>query len=334
MTRRSNVISIASAATCVKVPHVTIIELRELYLQHTIRKGLSPYTTKHERENLNAGIKIIGADTEVSELTTEKLETTLFDEWRRRGLNPNTITGRRKTWHRFLDYAVEIELATANPVDQVEKMRKRDIVIYSLTFKQLDDLRKQPDLSKFTGLRDRTMIDLLADTGIRLRELLSLQVSQVDLRGRRLREVLGKNGKVEDIHYSDPMRRLLQQYLSARGNLATSELFVSIDGRPLSRRTFQQRLKRYGSEAGIHDVRVSPHTLRHTFAKHWILNGGDPYTLQKILRHSSMDMVQKYYRLWAHELQAQQEKYSPLVLSEARGEFKDSKRFLNKSSNF
>ena len=79
------------------------------------------------------------------------------------------------------------------------------------------------------------------------------------------------------------------------------------------RRTFQVRLREYGQAAGITGIRVSPHTLRHTFAKKWILNGGDVFSLQKILRHSSMDMVRRYVNLFSNEVQKQHDRFSPLV---------------------
>ena len=75
--------------------------------------------------------------------------------------------------------------------------------------------------------------------------------------------------------------------MKIRGELPTDTLFVTIDGRPMQTRTIKEILQGYGKKAGIEGVRISPHTLRHTFAKMYILNGGNPYSLQEILGHTT-----------------------------------------------
>lgn len=104
----------------------------------------------------------------------------------------------------------------------------------------------------------------------------------------------------------------MMRYIKARGEIKSQHLFVTLEGRPLSIRTFQENLRIYGKKAGIENVRVSPHTLPHTFAKMYIMNDGDPYSLQDILGHTSQDMVKKYVNLWRPEMKVKHTKSSPM----------------------
>lgn len=90
------------------------------------------------------------------------------------------------------------------------------------------------------------------------------------------------------------------------------ELFLTRDGRSLSPKTVWQMIRDCGERAGITGVRCSPHTFRHTFAKSFLLNGGDLFTLQKILGHSSLEVVRMYVNLASDDVQVQRRRYSPV----------------------
>lgn len=91
-----------------------------------------------------------------------------------------------------------------------------------------------------------------------------------------------------------------------------TRLFLSDDGLPLTKSGIQQMLRRYGRRAGITGVRCSPHTFRHTFAKNYILNGGNIFSLQKILGHSSLASVRSYLNLFASDIKRQHQRFSPV----------------------
>ena len=291
---------------------LTLAQVINEFFQQQERKGLSQFTIKHDRDNIRAVGKYIDLDTAVRDVTSAALEVA-FDAMRERGLKPNTVIGRRKTWDKLYRYVGLAGYCLTNPVSGVVKMQAQDTEIPSFTKSQLHDLLAQPKAQTFCGLRDRTMMQLLADTGLRLRELLDLQVDQIDTKRRVLRSIAGKNGKLADVPMSQAMSKKLETYLAVRGRPATEAVFVTLAGTPVSRRTFQSRMHEYGQQAGICDVRVSPHTMRHTFAKLWILNGGDAFTLQRILRHSTMDMVNHYIYLWASEIQERHDRFSPVA---------------------
>ena len=149
------------------------------------------------------------------------------------------------------------------------------------------------------------------ETGIRLRELCDLEVADVDFTDRVLK-VLGKNGSYRYVPFQAKFAKTMRQYLKVRGESDSNALFITQDDTKLQRRTVQQFLRKYGKQANITDVRVSPHTFRHTFAKIYIQNGGDPFSLQTILGHSTMDMVRKYVNMFGKELDEAHRKFSPL----------------------
>ena len=91
-----------------------------------------------------------------------------------------------------------------------------------------------------------------------------------------------------------------------------NQIFLSNFGEKLDSSGVRERIKDYGVKANIKNVRVSPHTFRHTFAKLYILNGGDPFTLQRILGHSSMNMVRKYIQMNGEDIKSQYHQYSPI----------------------
>ncbi len=173
-------------------------------------------------------------------------------------------------------------------------------------------LLKQPDQNTFTGFRDFVILSLIFDSGLRVGELTRLKIRQVDIKENQLLGVIGKSKKPRDIPFCDDVRKLLIRYIKARGDIPSSHFFVTLDGSPLGIRSFQVALSQYGKDADITGVRVSPHTLRHTFAKMYIINEGDTYSLQDILGHSSQDMVKRYVNLWRPEMKSKHTKSSPM----------------------
>ncbi|MCF8566218.1 tyrosine-type recombinase/integrase [Alicyclobacillus tolerans] len=290
---------------------ITLGEAIKVYEKHLQRRNVSSYTLQHEMDNLRAVVKRMPKDTLLLDISTEDLEKQVFDEMRQK-LKAVTINGRIKTVRRLFKVCMELNLCSVNVANQLTKVIEHPQSFPSLTLEQFKKILSVIDMHTFTGLRDAVMISTMYDTALRLRETLSLEVSQVDLDQRFFRKVPGKNGKIEDIPFSRKLAGLLKKYLDVRGEFSTTALFVTLDGKPIQRRTVQDRIHNLGKLAGIEGVRVSPHTFRHSLAREWVLNGGDPYVLQRVMRHSNMDMVRRYIHLWGSEIQEQHDKFSPL----------------------
>jgi len=219
---------------------------------------------------------------------------------------------------RFFDWLVERGYAAHNPVAGIRKVREPKRIIPALTEEQLRALLRQPDRTGFVGLRDYCFILLLLDTGLRLSEALSLKVD--DIEGDGVVTVLGKGSKERRVSLSRTLQAQLRPYLRARhaaleaiDRPESPWVFPNDAGGRLSPRAIRMRMKLYADAAGIRGVRVSPHTLRHTYALHWVQSGGDVFTLQRTLGHSSLAMTRRYVELCDDHILKQQRERSPLV---------------------
>lgn len=176
---------------------------------------------------------------------------------------------------------------------------------------EISRLLSEADPKLFVGVRNYTIMLTFLETGIRLRELCDISVTDVNLTDRVIK-IIGKNGSYRYVPFQAKFAKVLRQYLKVRGRSSSDSLFITHDDESLSRRGVQQFLRSYGKRANITHKRVSPHTFRHTFAKMYIQNGGDPFSLQQILGHSTMDMVKVYVNMFGKDLDEAHRKFSPL----------------------
>jgi integrase/recombinase XerD len=163
-----------------------------------------------------------------------------------------------------------------------------------------EDVRKllaQPDAAKPLGARDRAMLEILYASGLRVSELVTLQTAQVNFQGDYL-IVKGKGGKTRAVPFGRWARERLTDYLaSARRALlkrrSSAYLFVNRSGKPLTRQGFWKLIRTYALAAGI-EKRVTPHTLRHSFATHLLEGGADLRSVQAMLGHADISTTQIY----------------------------------------
>ncbi|MBR2460679.1 MAG: tyrosine-type recombinase/integrase [Clostridia bacterium] len=150
--------------------------------------------------------------------------------------------------------------------------------------------------STFNGLRDYTVCTLMVDSGLRLHEIVTLERKHVHLDERYL-IVTGKGDKQRIVPFGDFTARTLRAYDDARKSWCPpiASFFVTVDGEPMIDTTLKDVFRRLKERSGI--PRLHPHLLRHTFATKYLGNGGDVYTLQRILGHTTLDMVKKYLHL-------------------------------------
>jgi len=184
----------------------------------------------------------------------------------------------------------------------------------SLSVDQLASLIEAVEVSTAQGQRDYTIMILLVDTGLRVSELTRLKVDDINLE-RRILKVWGKGARERVVPFGVRAQRALLRYVNFHrpepAMPLTREFFLTESGQPLKARRVQAIIKRYGEKAGIKGIRCSPHTLRHTAAVMWIRNGGDVFSLQQILGHSTLEMVRVYVNLAQSDVEAAHRRYSP-----------------------
>ncbi len=179
--------------------------------------------------------------------------------------------------------------------------------VYIRTGKRECSNRQNADLIT----RNRAIILLLLDTGLRASELVNLLGRDVDMRNRRIHVVNGKGDKDRLIPFSANTAQALQRYLLTRTDDSQSEpLFVTQDGFALDRIMLRRTLHRLGQRAGVADVH--PHRFRHTFAIQFLRNGGNMYVLQMLLGHSTLEMCKKYLLLAQTDADETHKRASPV----------------------
>ena len=197
-------------------------------------------------------------------------------------------------WFRYLRLQRDIECDPSEGIDAPKKvMRLPDV----LGADQVEALLAAPARNTARGLRDAAMLELLYATGLRVTELVTLSVQQVNLRAGHVR-VLGKGGKQRMVPIGEAACVITTQYLDeARPTFLKNPnergLFLTGRGRPMTRQGFWKRLRGYARAAGIRRD-VSPHKLRHSFATHLIERGADLRAVQAMLGHSDISTTQIY----------------------------------------
>jgi site-specific recombinase XerD len=210
------------------------------------------------------------------------------------GRKPNTLKAYHRVLDAFFHWLVEEERLAETPMKRVPKPKLPQEQVKPLTPEELVRLLSQPDHATFTGVRDVALIAFLADTGLRISEAIGIRLGDIEAKARSI-TVMGKGGKGRTVFYGEGTGALLDAYLRRRGEVEAADLlFVSSLGEPLCRFSLSKRIGAYARKAGIDGKRVSAHTLRHTFSVSWLLNGGDAFSLQRLLGHSTPAMTSRY----------------------------------------
>ena len=199
----------------------------------------------------------------------------------------------------FYAYLISTGFLTETPVKEVKVERGEKKLPQILTSREVELLLAQPSDSDPKGIRDKAMLEVMYATGIRVTELISLDITDVNLEQGTVKCVSGKKNRVLPI-YPDAMRALSTYIRRVRdGMLADPDetaLFVNINGARMSRQGFWKILKHYQNAAHI-TKEIGPHTLRHSFAVHLLENGADVGSVQELMGHSDISSTHVYTQM-------------------------------------
>ncbi|MBC7264764.1 MAG: tyrosine-type recombinase/integrase [Chloroflexi bacterium] len=238
-----------------------------------------------------------------------------------RALSSHTVAGYVKTLKAFFSWAVMEGLLTDNPMRHIKTPKIATVAMPFFTDQEVSRLLTTIRKPTAQGKRNYAMLHVLLDTGVRVSELVNLQMKNLCIDGGYFK-VLGKGNKERIVPLGRSSCRTLLDYVHRyRPTPALSSIdnvFLTRAGYPLTSDYVYKIIAQACREAGIHGKRLGPHTCRHTFARNFLLNGGDLLTLQRILGHSSLEVVKLYVNLDTKDLLAQQWKYSPMDVFRAR----------------
>lgn len=285
-----------------------------IFIQDAKVRNLSNYTIRSYQQKLEQ-VKycIFEAEPDIKpknirlDHIKEHVIIRLLDE----GKSETTVNSLLRGVRAFFNFLYNEGYININPVEQLKMLRENKKIVETFTREDLQILFAQPDLRTFTGIRDYTIMLLLLDTGIRVREACDITLNDINWKDNLI-TINGKGFKQRGVPLQPTMKRQLDKYVRLRGDLDTNVLFVTIDNTPITRRQVQDRIKHYGKMAGLKHIRVSPHTFRHTFAKMSIMNGANIFALQKILGHTTLEMVKRYVNMFSDEAALQHKKFSPV----------------------
>lgn len=218
----------------------------------------------------------------------------------------------------FFAFLTKRRFLESNPMEDMSRPKQSNKIIYSFAKEEVKEILSMFDRSEFIGLRNYTIINILFGTGIRKSELLKITAEDIDW-GSNLIKIYGKGNKERFVPIGSSLQRMILRYIKARKQYIAEKkktdnirLFISKDCRPLSVGGLNTVFAHIKENKPHWSTRVSAHTFRHTFAKFFLLNGGDLFTLQKILGHEDISFTRLYIDLNTKEVSIQNEKYNPL----------------------
>ncbi len=227
----------------------------------------------------------------------------------------STAARKLATLRSFYKFLIRRGYLTNSPVASIRTPKQDKRLPKCLEIEQIERLLANPDTTTLLGARDRAMLETLYSTGMRVSELVALDIQDVDLSTNSVR-VRGKGKKQRVIPIGPGAVQAIIHFLDLRRNDARSAtfnadaMFINKHGQRLSTRSVRRKLDKYLLEAGL-DLSISPHTLRHSFATHMLRKGADLRSVQEMLGHQSLSTTQVYTHLSGEAVKETYDKSHP-----------------------
>ncbi|NOT83680.1 MAG: site-specific tyrosine recombinase XerD [Methylococcaceae bacterium] len=289
------------------------MNLIELFLDAAwVEQGLSANTLSAYSSDVHIFAKHLSGK-ELPDVTESDITAFLAKRFRE-GISNRSSARIVSSLRRFYGYLLREGLILIDPTALIEMPHVGHLLPVSLTEQDVELLLAAPEIAHSLGLRDRTMLELLYATGLRVSELVSLKVSQVSLRQGVVR-ITGKGNKERLVPVGEEAMSWLEKYMATARMLLlaarqSDDLFVTSRASAMTRQAFWHIIKRYAKKAGI-TKELSPHTLRHAFATHLLNHGADLRVVQLLLGHADLSTTQIYTHIASARLKDLHTKFHP-----------------------
>lgn len=275
----------------------------QLFLEYlTVELGLSANTRQAYERDLRLFCKTLGFKNSDALVNVSREQITGYmTQLKEKGLAAATIARKLAAIKAFYRFMTAEGYMDANPAEVVEAGTKGIKLPRVLSEDEVVRLLNQPDITTAEGFRDRTMLEVLYATGMRVSELINLTLERVDLNMKYI-IAFGKGSKERIVPLGSVAAEFLQHYFEkVRPKLThagrnTNIVFLAFGGHELTRQRFWQIIRAYGRKANINKA-LTPHILRHSFATHLLDNGADLRSVQELLGHSDISTTQIYTHL-------------------------------------
>ena len=267
-----------------------------------VELGLSANTRQAYERDLRLFCKTLGFKNSDALVNVNREQITGYmTQLKEKGLAAATIARKLAAIKAFYRFMTAEGYMDANPAEVVEAGTKGIKLPRVLSEDEVVRLLNQPDITTAEGFRDRTMLEVLYATGMRVSELINLTLERVDLNMKYI-IAFGKGSKERIVPLGSVAAEFLQQYLEkvrpklTHADRNTNIVFLAFGGHELTRQRFWQIIRAYGRKANINKA-LTPHILRHSFATHLLDNGADLRSVQELLGHSDISTTQIYTHL-------------------------------------
>ena len=293
--------------------NTTIRESRSAFRISPKTKGLAEKTLRGYPSQFQAVARHMDVKMDIAMLQKADLDAMIIS-MRDASLSPNSINSYTRTLKSFFSWCNEQGITRLNiPLYKAEETVKE-----TYSDAELAALLKKPDIRKatFAEYRDWVIINFLLNCGSRAATVRAIQIRDVDLDGGMVFYRHTKNRKAQVIPLCSAMVAILREYLRHRGGEAADYLFCTETGSQLTENGLRQSIARYNTRRGVQ--KTSIHLFRHTFARKYLIDcGGDAFTLQKLLGHSTLAMTKHYCAIFDADLTKNYDNFSPLAQMKA-----------------
>jgi len=299
---------------------VTFSQIIDGYLLAAGARHLSKHTIRDYVTTYKKFSKYLNHDPPIESISAKQVEEFLANQ----NVSKKTVLNYHIGLSALWTWAVDEDLAKEHILHKVKRIKPEKKAIKPYTEDDIRNMLNSLEHSQIysrPGMRDtthrlphadrnRAIIFILLDTGVRVSELINLKLQEVDLRNRRI-YVMGKGSKERTIPISPRTGRVIWKYLTSRKEDRLGDyLFVTNDGLKLTRSRVLRIIINIGQRAGV--MKANVHRFRHTFAINYLRNSGDAYSLQMMLGHSTMEMVKNYLAIAQADLDANHIQASPV----------------------
>lgn len=268
---------------------------------------------RHHSENVNSIDTKLLREYILHLMSKHRFENHPYNTPTNEPLSSSTIHGHIRTLRAFSHWLLKEKLSDTNFTAGIKPPKIVKKVISTLSDEEISQILNTFNPSSHSEMRNKVMFMLLLDTGLRIGELIGLKMDDIHI-SDGLMKVMGKGKKERMVPIGNKAQKALQSYLFRHrpkpAHSGIENAFLSIFGTPITENSVELSFSRLAKKSGIN--RLHAHLCRHTFATMFLLNGGDVFTLQQILGHTTLEMVRNYVTLASNHIAMQHHKYSPL----------------------
>lgn len=291
-------------------------KLIEEFLSYiTVERGMANNTISSYKRDLGKFFGYLKAQKidSVEDVSRQMITSFMLSE-RDKNMSPNSVSRELaciKSFFKFLVKENKIKEDVANIIESPKLWKK---LPSTLSIDEVESLLRGPNIRDWLGIRDRSCLELMYATGMRVSEIVSLKMNDLNMEIGFVK-CIGKGSKERIIPFGKKARESILRYMDKSRprflkNMTSNILFLTRRGRPMSRQTFWKIIKKYARSAGIRK-RITPHSLRHSFATHILERGADLRVVQEMLGHSDISTTQIYTHVTKDRLKSIHQKFHP-----------------------